>query len=407
MTVVLTKVLFSSTPSINSLPASSGFLLIYWRFSFPPQRYLTSVMPLMSVWHLHNSNGQTEACEEDPPPLSELLQLVISQASSCWVSKPILKRKLIIEMRGRSLLEMTLCTLGTIQVSALYWFSDLFLGHSGGATWRGTLQGLQCRGKGLRQWLEGVCVVKKTSGGSISVYNQCKKPISTSRILFPLFAFGKLYPSLLPLCLRSSGNKCEWNALRIAATSYQPIQASKKKKERVKVHGGWSCMTGPRLITSNNAPTAERGGKRSRSSPQAARDGQKKNIDTSSWTRKQSNHRWLQLHTHTKWLGSKSIAWTLWRWSHINPDVVITSHFVAMFLTDLSGKMEENKKKSLHTWSFFFFPKWVSIATCCSENHNLLTGSKREKGVGRKNEMLGEWITVGENAEDLKSQPAI
>lgn len=39
--------------------------------------------------------------------------------------KPILKWKLIKEMRGRSLLKMTLHALGTMQVSAFYWFSDL------------------------------------------------------------------------------------------------------------------------------------------------------------------------------------------------------------------------------------------------------------------------------------------
>lgn len=75
----------------------------------------------------------------------------------------------------------------------------IYFGPQQGAIWMDiahTLSSLQSK-----VFPEGIRLVNKSSGESISVYNWCKEPISTSRTLFPLFAFSttnSLPPSIAP-----------------------------------------------------------------------------------------------------------------------------------------------------------------------------------------------------------------
>lgn len=92
----------------------------------------------------------------------------------------------------------TLHPLGTIQVSALHCFSDLLWATAEVQLKDGHCTVFTAEEKDSRECPEAIRLVNKSSGESISVYNWCKEPISTSRILFPLFASLPLPPSLSP-----------------------------------------------------------------------------------------------------------------------------------------------------------------------------------------------------------------
>lgn len=88
--------------------------------------------------------------------------------------------------------------LGTIRVSALHCFSDLLCATAEVQLKDGHCAALAAEEKASRECPEAIRLVNRSSGESISVYNWCKEPISTSRILFPLFAFPPPPPSLPP-----------------------------------------------------------------------------------------------------------------------------------------------------------------------------------------------------------------
>lgn len=129
--------------------------------------------------------------------------------------------------------------LGTIQVSALHCFSDLLWATAEAQLKDGHCTVLTAEEKASRECPEAIRLVNKSSGESISVYNWCKEPISTSRILFPLFAFPPPPPSLPPSFRRASA------PVLISASGALPGslphligQTMLPKKKRVTVHRG-------------------------------------------------------------------------------------------------------------------------------------------------------------------------